>query len=205
MHTNQLTDIGTDIVALDAQAVRTSIDLVTRVTGADLARPTPCADWTLHGLLRHMIAQHYGFAAAAGGDGDLARWRLRALGEDPAAAYRAAAACVLTAFAADGVLDRDFPLPEFKHGLMYPARQAISFHFIDYVVHSWDLARTLDLPVSLDPALLDVAVRVAESVPGGDARLEAGAAFGPGVAWSGGSRLDRVVAILGRSPDWRRP
>lgn len=67
------------------------MDLVTQATAANLARPIPCADWTLHGLLRHMATQHYGFAAASGGDGDLARWRMRALGEDPAAAYRAAA------------------------------------------------------------------------------------------------------------------
>jgi uncharacterized protein (TIGR03086 family) len=201
MHTN----LAADIVALDAQAVHASLDLVALVTAADLARPTPCADWTLQGLLRHMAAQHYGFAAASGGDGDLARWRVRALGDDPVAAYRAAAECVLAAFAADGVLDRDFPLPEFKNGPTYPARQAISFHFIDYVVHSWDVARALDLRVRLDPALLDVALRVAEAVPGGDARLEPGAAFAPGRAWSGGSRLDQVVAVLGRSPDWQPP
>jgi hypothetical protein len=30
-----------DIVALDAQAVRASVDLVTQATAADLARPTP--------------------------------------------------------------------------------------------------------------------------------------------------------------------
>lgn len=194
-----------DFVALDAQAVRTSMDLVTRATAEDLARPTPCADWTLHGLLRHMIAQHYGFAAASGGDADLARWRMRALGEDPAAAYRAAAECVLAAFAADGVLERDFPLPEISPGRMFPARRAISFHFIDYVVHAWDLARTLDLPVRLDPALLDAAISVARSVPSGEYRLEPGAAFAPEVAWSGGSRLDQIVAILGRSPGWQRP
>jgi uncharacterized protein (TIGR03086 family) len=193
-----------DVVALDAQAVRASMDLVTQATAEDLARPTPCADWTLHGLLRHMIAQHYGFAAASGGDGDLARWQMRALGEDPAAAYRTAAECVLGAFAADGVLERDFPLPELG-GRMYPARRAISFHFLDYVVHAWDLARTLDLPVSLDPALLDAAMSVAQSVPGGGYRLEPGAAFAPEVAWSAGSRLDQIVAILGRSPDWQRP
>jgi uncharacterized protein (TIGR03086 family) len=197
--------MGTDIVAADAQAVRASIDLVRRATAADLARPTPCADWTLHGLLRHMIAQHYGFAAASGGDGDLARWRLRPLGEDPAAAYRAAAEHVLAAFAGDGVLERDFPLPEFTSGLLFPARQAISFHFVDYVAHSWDVARTLGLPLHLDPALLDMALQVAQAVPGGGARLEPGAPFAPQVTWSGGSRLDQIVAVLGRSPDWQPP
>jgi len=199
------TNSALDIVTLDAQAVRASVDLVAQITAQDLARPTPCADWTLHDLLRHMIAQHHGFAAAAGGDGDLAQWQIRPLVGDPVAAYRAAAERVLAAFAGDGVLDRDFPLPEFKQGLMFRARQAISFHFVDYVVHSWDVARTLDLPVHLDPALLDVALSVAEAVPGGDARLAPGAAFAPRVAWSGEAQLDKIVAILGRLPDWERP
>jgi uncharacterized protein (TIGR03086 family) len=199
MHTKS----STGIVALDAQAVRASVDLVARATAGDLARPTPCADWTLHGLLRHMIAQHYGFAAASDGDGDLAQWMLRPLGHDPVAAYRAAAERVLDAFATDGALDREFPLPELKVGLMFPARQAISFHFVDYVVHSWDVARTLGLPLDLDPALLEAALRVAGAVPGGAARAEPGAAFGPAVEWSGGSGLDQIVALLGRSPGWQ--
>jgi uncharacterized protein (TIGR03086 family) len=204
MHTTS----STGIVALDAQAVRASVDLVERATTRDLARPTPCADWTLHGLLRHMIAQHYGFAAASTGDGDLAQWMLRPLGEDPAAAYRAAAECVLDAFAADGALDREFPLPEITRDLMFPARQAISFHFVDYVVHCWDVARTLGLAVDLDPALVETALRVAQVVPGGAARLEPGAAFGPVVDWPGepgsaDSGLGQIVALLGRSPRWQ--
>jgi uncharacterized protein (TIGR03086 family) len=183
--------------------VRASLALVERATARDLARPTPCSDWTLHGLLRHMIAQHYGFAAASTGDSDMARWMLRPLGQDPVAAYRAAAECVLDAFAADGALDRDFPLPEITRDLMFPGRQAISFHFVDYVVHSWDVARTLGLPVDLDPAVVEAALRVAQAVPGGDARLAPGAAFGPVVDWPGGSALDRIVALLGRSPGWQ--
>src|ERR1700753_734316 len=137
MHIKQNVAKGKELVELDAQAVRESASLVARATKSDLARPTPCADWTLHGLLTHMTTQHYGFAAAARGDGDPAQWRSRQLGGDPVAAYRAAADHVLEAFAEDGVLHREFPLPEFKRGLMYPARQAISFHFVDYVVHAW--------------------------------------------------------------------
>jgi uncharacterized protein (TIGR03086 family) len=199
------TKLMTEIVALDAEAVLASLDLVTQASVADMARPTPCSDWTLHGLLRHMTAEHYGFAAAAAGDDQLARWRLRPMSEDPAGDYYTAVECVLAAFAGDGVLDRDFPLPEIKRGQMFPARQAISFHFVDYVVHSWDVAKTLDLPLRLDPALLDAALTVAGAVPGGNARLEPGAAFAPGVAWSGGSRIDQIVAFLGRPPDWQRP
>jgi uncharacterized protein (TIGR03086 family) len=203
---------STGVVALDAQAVRASIDLVAPVTDRDLARPTPCADWTLHGLLRHMIAQHYGFAAAAAGDGDPAHWMLRPLGADPAAAYRAAAETVLDAFAADGAVEREFPLPELRLGQLFPGRQAISFHLVDYVVHAWDVAVTLGVPAELDQPLLDTALRVARAVPGGGFRLEPGAAFGPAVDWptgpdgpggSRGSGLDQIVALLGRSPGWR--
>src|SRR5262249_39520106 len=86
-HMHTITD---DIVRLDARAVAASVDPVARARPADMARPTPCADWTLHGLITHMAAQHHGFAAAAAGDADLARWRPRRLG-DPAADYRAAA------------------------------------------------------------------------------------------------------------------
>jgi uncharacterized protein (TIGR03086 family) len=194
-----------DVVALDALAVAASVDLVDRARPADLARPTPCADWTLHGLISHMAAQHYGFAAAAAGDADPARWRPRRLGPDPVAGYRAAAQAVLAAFAADGVLDRRFPLPEIAPGALFPARQAVSFHFIDYVVHSWDVAKALGLEARFPPGLLDTALPVAQAVPGGEHRLAPGAAFAPAVAWAGGSPLDQVVALLGRSPGWERP
>ena len=200
MHTNM-----TGVVELDALAVAASVDLVDRAQPADLARPTPCADWTLHGLISHMAAQHYGFAAAAAGDGDPARWRHRRLDPDPVAGYRAAARTVLAAFAAEGVLDRRFPLPELAPGALFPARQAVGFHLVDYVVHSWDVAKTLGLEARFPPDLLDAALRVAKAVPGGEHRLAPGAAFAPVVTWPGGSPLDQVVALLGRSPDWKPP
>jgi uncharacterized protein (TIGR03086 family) len=196
-----------DLLALDARAVHASAGLAAQASTADLDRPTPCTGWTLRDLLAHMTAQHYGFAAASAGDGDgdLAHWQMRDLGADPIGAYLAAARHVLTSFADDGVLDRKFILPEIKRGYPFPAPQAISFHFIDYVVHSWDVAKTLDLPVRFDPALLEVALGIAREVPGDDARLAPGAAFAPTVPWAGKSGLDQIVALLGRSPDWERP
>ena len=72
-------------------------------------------------------------------------------------------------------------------------------------MHSWDVAKALGLDVRFTPELLDAALQVAQAVPGGEARLAPGAAFSPAVAWPDGSPLDRVVAVLGRSPGWRRP
>ncbi len=193
-----------DLVTLDARAVQVSVDLVARLAGADLRRPTPCADWTLHGLLTHMIAQHRGFAAAVRGDEDLAVWKTRPLGPDPVRDYRDAAAEVVAAFAEPGVVERQILLPEFTTDFRFSGAQVLSFHFIDYVVHSWDVAKTLGVPLQFDDELIDAAYPVASAVPGGEIRLAPGAAFGPEVAWSSADRLDRIVAMLGRSPEWSR-
>ncbi|MBP2182141.1 TIGR03086 family metal-binding protein [Amycolatopsis magusensis] len=186
----------------DALATRVSLELLADLKPADLAKPTPCEAWTLHGLLAHMTTQHLGFAAAAAGDGDPAHWKLVPLGDDPVATYRESVNQVLNAFAANDLADRKFPLPEFSTEVTFTAEQALSFHFVDYVVHAWDVARTLDLPIRFQKEVLDRALRVAEIVPDGRSRLEPGAAFGPVVKADGLSGLDRIVALLGRSPAW---
>src|SRR5690606_13803666 len=76
---------------------------------------------------------------------------------------------VVAAFAAGGVLQRPFPLPELR-AEPFPAEQAISFHLIDYVVHSWDVARTLGLEVGFDDDVLAAAETAAADVPTGPAR-----------------------------------
>ncbi len=81
---------STDIVGLDARAVRASVWVVSQASAADLARPTPCAGWALADLLAHMTAQHDGFAAAAAGEGaDLVRWQTGAPAADPVGEYAA--------------------------------------------------------------------------------------------------------------------
>jgi uncharacterized protein (TIGR03086 family) len=191
-----------DYVALDAQAVRASMDLVAGVTAGDLSRPTPCRAWTLYGLLAHMATQHYGFAAASRGDSDPMVWKVRDLGDDPAKAYLESAEHVLAAFAEDGVTERQFPLVEFGPGASFPGDQAISFHFIDYVVHSWDVAKALGTTVTFTPEVLEAATTVAQIVPTGDIRLTPGSPFAVDLPWSGDDALDKILAHLGRNPNW---
>ncbi len=192
-----------DIVGLDARAVRASIQVVSRATAADLGRPTPCAGWTLAGLLAHMTAQHNGFAAAAAGEGaDLVRWQTGAPAADPVGEYAAAAGRVLAAFAAAGVLAREFALPQISTQLRFPATEAIGFHFVDYVVHGWDVARALGLGYDLEPDVLAAARPIAWAVPDGERRRRPGAAFAPRVPVTGGGALDEIVALLGRRPGW---
>src|SRR5258706_6965454 len=93
-----------DPVALDA-AVLADIDpILARVRPGDLDRPTPCGDWRLGDLLRHMVGHHRGFAAAARGAAppDPAVWDGATLDEsEPDGTYRAAADEVTTAFGPD--------------------------------------------------------------------------------------------------------
>ncbi|MEV5708117.1 TIGR03086 family metal-binding protein [Actinoallomurus sp. NPDC052274] len=193
-----------DLRPADERVVRTSVEVVAKAGRDDLGRPTPCSAWTLGDLLAHMTAQHHGFAAAARGDGaDPAVWRPRPLEADPVAAYAAAAEDVLAAFAGPDVLDRAFALPEVGPGVTFPGAQAIGFHFIDYVVHAWDVARSLGLSYELDGDLAEDALRIALAVPGGDYRLGPGASFRPELpAPADASPLDRILTALGRSPGW---
>ena len=196
-----------DIVRLDAEAVRASVRVVCLAGPEDLARMTPCAGWTLGNLVAHMTAQHDGFAAAAAGEGaDLVRWRPGEPAADPVGEYEAAAGRVLAAFAADGVLGRRFTLPEISPALRFPATEAIGFHFIDYVVHGWDVARSLGLDrYELEPDLLAAALPIARAVPDGELRELGLVPFTPAVPVTGEvSVLGQIVALLGRRPGWPR-
>ncbi|MDR7168390.1 uncharacterized protein (TIGR03086 family) [Nocardia kruczakiae] len=192
-----------NISELDRKAVDYSVTIVSKVSQADLHRPTPCGEWDLSQLLTHMAVQHRGFAAAARGYGDdAAVWRMDPPA-DPVAAYREAAAEVTAAFSEAGVLQRDFALPEFGPGFTAPGSQAIGFHLIDYVVHGWDVARAIDLPYDLDPELAEPALRIAEAVPDGDFRLQPGSAFAPALRTVDTSDpLARILGLLGRSSSW---
>jgi uncharacterized protein (TIGR03086 family) len=195
-----------EIRDLDRRAVQASVNVVSHARADDLARATPCAGWDLADLLAHMTTQHYGFAAAAKGRGaDREVWRTRTAGDNPVQDYTTSADVVVAAFADDAVADRQLSLPEISTDVTFPAGQAISFHFIDYVVHGWDVARTLGIPLVLDADVLEAGLAVAAKVPGGDRRLAPGAAFAPSVpAPDDGEPIDLIVAMLGRSPSWQR-
>ena len=152
----------------------------------------------------HMTAQHYGWTAAAAGHGaDLSAWQPGPPVADPIGEYAEAARRVLEAFSDEGVLEREFALAEISPVLRFPAAQAISFHFIDYLVHGWDVARSLGVDYRPEPGVLAAALPVALAVPGGKARERDGAAFAPGLEVPArAGTLDQILSLLGRSPSW---
>lgn len=189
-------------------AVLETIDVVDSVRLKDLNRPTPCEGWTLVDLLAHMTAQHRGFASAARGFGaDEDIWRpesvLGSITADPAGTYAAAARDVLEAFAADGTSEATFALPDFGPGATFPGAVAMDFHFIDYVVHGWDIAAALgQRPYRLPDDVVTAALPLALAVPDGDFRSVAGAAFAAADTAEAASDFDRILRYLGRDPEW---
>jgi uncharacterized protein (TIGR03086 family) len=203
MHTN------IDLRPLHRRAVEASVDVVSAVTAEDLAKATPCAGWNLADLLTHMTVQHRGFAAAARGQGaDLAIWQPDTVAEavraDPVGAYSAAAADVIDSFAGADVLDAPFALPELAPTGTFPGAMAIGFHYVDYVVHGWDVARTIGRPFELPADVVAGALPLALAVPDGDFRTFEGAVFAPPLpSTDQGDDFDRILTYLGRSPQWK--
>jgi uncharacterized protein (TIGR03086 family) len=188
---------------LDRQAMDATSRIVSTITADQLDLATPCTDWTLRDLLEHMTAQHNGFAAAVSGvRTDVEFWRPKPLSSDFQAEYATAADAVLAAFAAPGATEGTCYLPELRDGITLPSAMAISFHFIDYVVHGWDVAAALGVPIEFDDELLDAGLMVASQVPAeGPEREQPDASFGPVVPVAEDApKLDRILALLGRSP-----
>lgn len=154
-----------------------------------------------------MTVQHRGFAAAARGFGaDPDVWRVASVTDavtaDPAAAYSAAAHDVLDAFAAEGTADASFALPEFGDGAVFPGALAMGFHFVDYVVHGWDVAVSRGADYEPPAAIVDAVLPLVLAVPDGDIRSTAGFPFAPALPSGGDGDFDGILRHLGRDPQW---
>ncbi|MFH0243818.1 TIGR03086 family metal-binding protein [Streptomyces sp. HK10] len=159
--------------------------------------PTPCTEWTVRDLVRHLVAEHLWAPRLLRGatleevgdrfDGDV-------LGDDPRAAWRRAAEESRAAFHRPGALDghvhtSDGPRPAADY-----AREMTT----DLTVHAWDLARGVGADDRLDEEL---ARYVYEAVrPVADSLRDTGLFGEPVGAGEGAGVQDRLVALLGRRP-----
>lgn len=203
--------INLEVLPLHRIAVTASVAAVARVSVDQLDLPTPCAEWTLADLIAHMVVQNRGFAAAARGEvTDLALWNpatvIGAVRRDPGPVYATSATEVLDAFAADGVLDTTFVLPEFGPDAKFPAAVAVGFHFVDYVVHGWDVSRAAGNAFELPAEVVGAVLPLALAVPDGSFRSQTDGPFRPAIPVADkADDMDRVLAHLGRSPHWSAP
>ena len=185
-----------DLRDLDRRALDAAEHVIAQVTTADLDRPTPCTAWNLGDLLRHMVSENSGFAAAAAGTpAQRSIWYGGDLGTDPYRAYHDSAAAVTTAFAVPDFYDRRIEVREFG---VFRARVAVSMHLVDFLVHGWDVAASIGAPYRPDPELTATALAIASRWPDTPEFRGPDAAFDTRVAVPDDApNLERLLGLLG--------
>jgi uncharacterized protein (TIGR03086 family) len=170
--------------------------IVVGVRPEHLLEPTPCRDWNVRLLLNHIIGGNHTFAEVARGGrpdptGEMDDYTL----PDPGTNYIASADAVLAAWAEPGAMERRVHMPFGD----IPASAAVSIHFLDIVVHGWDLARATGQDTTIEPDLAAEALDISQGLLSPELR-ETGV-FGPEVPISADDPLhDRLVAFVGRRP-----
>ncbi len=184
-----------DLFSLDERALEWSGDIIAHVRPEQLDAPTPCGDWTLRELIGHMVAHNRGFAAAALGSpvgGEI--WDSLELEDDFITAYAVSSADVTAAFS--GELPERMEIYGFG---TYPAVAGLRMHIVDFVVHGWDVARSIGLTRNPDDDLAEAAYQIMlkVNVP------RPNRAFGVEVAAPSNATItDHLIAHVGRSPGW---
>ncbi|QFZ16256.1 TIGR03086 family metal-binding protein [Saccharothrix syringae] len=184
-----------DLLDLNRTALDLNLALWADLAEEHLDLATPCAGWTVYELLRHQVEGTLAFAAAARGTspGEPAS-------DDMRVAYRAAADEATRAFREEGFLDRPAEFPGYgpRRG-----KDLVGAHFVDNLVHAWDLRRALGLDGTLDAGMAEAAHRMALRYPSTPDVRGPGAAFAMPVDVPADAPItDRLVGLLGRSPNW---
>jgi uncharacterized protein (TIGR03086 family) len=175
------------------RAFASTSSILAKVQPDHLALPTPCASWDVRMLISHFTGSaRWAAAMISGGEPDTGD----AAG-DFTARYEESIRAALSAFGADGALDRTVSLPFAEltgAGLMVLCAR-------EQFTHGWDLARAIGLPADLDPDLADELLTEARGAgldafrgPDGTAFFGAQTHVPPGAG-----AADRLAAFLGRA------
>ena len=152
--------------------------------------PTPCPEWTVRDLLSHTIGVVAGLGGAASGNPPTEF----ALGSDPAAQFRDAAAGALAAWRAPGVLDK---IVDGGPGPM-PGRVLAGINLLDTATHTWDIAIATGQPTQLPAGVAEAALEAGRATITPDIRP---GRFAAEVAVpSDAGPTEQLVAFLGRQP-----
>ncbi|MFC7380919.1 TIGR03086 family metal-binding protein [Sphaerisporangium rhizosphaerae] len=168
--------------------------------------PTPCTDWSVRQLVAHMAGGNLNYVGLLRGGTKEEFLRLReadVLGDDPVAAYIRSVGECAGAFARQGALDRvlDYPLGQVTGG------QALAVRTADTVIHTWDLARSVETDDVLDAGLVawvddhlaEIYAGLAET-PVSDHTTHRFFAAPDGAPDPTASRQARLLNIMGRRP-----
>ncbi|MFI6519823.1 hypothetical protein ACIBF1_29980 [Spirillospora sp. NPDC050679] len=127
--------------------------------------------------------------------------RLDGQGEDPRAEFARIAARWSVALQSTG------PTLDLPSRGPVSTSWVLGVHVVDMLVHRWDLARALQVPLTVPTALERAALPLARAntAPGSRLNQPGGAYRPPFDAAPTGSAMDAIAALLGRDPRWAPP
>jgi len=144
----------TDLPELYRRAVEGFGERVHAVPEDAWSGPTPCDGWDVRTLVNHLVGENLWVPSMFEGktieevgdrfDGDV-------LGDRPAAAWDAAAGPAIDAVRGEGAMDRTVHL---SFGDV-PGGEYTSQLLADFLIHGWDLARSIGADDRLDPELVE--------------------------------------------------
>jgi uncharacterized protein (TIGR03086 family) len=169
---------------------------VMAIGAGDWPAPTPCTDWNVRALVRHLVYEELwappllaGATIAEVGD----RFEGDILGDDPQVAWKEASAHAV-ASASPGALERTVHL-SFGY---FPGTEYLGQLTADHCIHAWDLARGIGADERLDPELVQFVYDF--MVPQADQWAAAGV-FAPRVDVPADADVQaKLLALSGRNP-----
>ena len=178
----------------DMRALRSAIGdtevIIARVPAGLWDAPTPCSGVDVRDLVNHLVTGNLYFASLVSGlplpDGDEDH-----LGADPAGAFRAAAASLVAALDAPGVLDRTYRLPVGQ----VPGQALIEIRLIEHLGHGWDVAKATGQAAPFQEDVAERGLAIARR----QLHNRPEAAFGAEVkVREDAPAIDRLAGFLGR-------
>ena len=157
--------------------------------------PTPCTEYSVGGLVDHILGWAQAFAAGANGDAFEGDPSAVHRGPDPAGEFRATAESMVAGWREHG-FDRQVRLV----GGESPAPMAFNMTVMEYLTHGWDLATATGQPKPWsEEQAAEVLARAQTTLPP-QYRGE-GMPFGNSVdVPEAAPAADRVAAFMGRTP-----
>lgn len=168
--------------------------LVDRIDPTQLNNPTPCAKFTVHDVLDHMVVLGGSFAYLFRGEDAPQLTAPPVYGWVPAAEFRKAMDDLLDAVRSPGAMEGTIAAPVGE----MPGSTFAQFVAFDGLIHGWDLASATGLEYELPAAVIASVDEFARGALTPDMRD--GDTFKPAApAPDDASQLERLVAFSGRS------
>jgi uncharacterized protein (TIGR03086 family) len=168
-------------------------EAVSNVKPEQLANATPCSEFDVTGLLRHIIGG-LGMLDEAAAGGSPAMPDADLVGDNPGKQYDEARTKLLATLKEPGVFDKTWAMPFGQ----LPGAMMASIAFMEHLTHAWDVKKATGQSTDLPEDLVNECLGVVTPM---DQMLRMPGVCGPAVAVpDSASPTEKLVAFMGRQP-----